>query len=132
MTHSVKLVSVATAVPPYILEQRRGGDNICLGQEVEPESDRADFDCDQKHNAAGARLREARSDREAGDTAGAGMGPRPACYGPTKRALQPSRWRANTPGPRAAAKARCAPIKPQIYCGKELSNYYKRLLLAGR
>jgi hypothetical protein len=29
-------------------------------------------------------------------------------------------------------KARCAPIKPQIYCGKELSNYYKRLLLAGR
>ena len=44
---------------------------ICLGQEVEPESDRADFDCDQKHDAAGARLREARSDREAGDTAGA-------------------------------------------------------------
>ena len=33
-------------------------------------------------------------------------------------------------GPRP--KARCAPIKPQLYCGKESSNYYKRLLLAGR
>jgi hypothetical protein len=28
-----------------------------LGQEVEPESGRADFDCDQKYDAAGARLR---------------------------------------------------------------------------
>src|SRR3984957_10162025 len=49
--------------------EERGGDDIRLGQFVEPESKRANFDRDEQHNAPRARAGQARGDREPGDAA---------------------------------------------------------------
>ena len=53
-----------------ITEQRRG-DDVCLGQFVEPEGEGANFDRDEQHNAARTRTGQAGCDGEPGDAASA-------------------------------------------------------------
>src|ERR1700722_12939966 len=48
------------------IAEERGRDHIRFGQFVEPESERANFDRDEQHNAARTRAGEAGGDREPG------------------------------------------------------------------
>ena len=53
------------------ITEQRGGDDVRLGQLVEPERQRAKFDCDEQNDSAGAGLCHAGRDRQPADTAGA-------------------------------------------------------------
>src|SRR5580700_7905564 len=64
------VVSLKHAGGRAVPEQRRGND-VRLGQFVEAEGERANFDRDEQHNAARTRAGEAGSNREPRDTAGA-------------------------------------------------------------
>jgi hypothetical protein len=67
---SAAIVSPKHTCSRAIAEQRRG-DDVRLGQLIEPESESANFDHDEQYDAAWTRAGEAGGNGEAGDAAGA-------------------------------------------------------------